>query len=299
MVQQRAQRAGPPWRREPNAPPHKRRRTRDHGSAACFGRGLREVTRRLGDVEAAVVQTAAAQDWRRNVGPHKVRVLEIGAGWGRAITQLARRVGSDITSTTVEAFGMNKRILAGESGAIQWLHGDAAVAIPLPRCSIDFAYSITTMKFIDDKAKMIENVFATLSVNGAFRFRLLKSDKKHCTTITITSSDAMNGGGASSSMTTTLCLRKYLFNLALAPQSGVRIKRLRGKDLRCIEITKLRRDATLDLSLELELEKCYRHGSHQLFIRSAYTTRRSAGAGAGAEAAGEAGAGAGVGGVVP
>ena len=126
---------------------------------AMKDRPLRCMTRRLGDVVGFV----------RARGSGAV-VLDVGCGKGVALQQLARRC------PRCEAIGMSRGATAGQRPAtarVRYVYGDAGVSIPLPTASVDLVVSISTLRFVRDKAKLLEEGWRVLRPGGEMRLKIV------------------------------------------------------------------------------------------------------------------------------
>jgi len=121
-------------------------------------------------------------------------VLEIGFGWGRVLIELAER----FRSRPVSLRGINRESrppverssdLAAVAKALGLVPPGEIVDLPLPVLdfydatalrladeSVDFAYSAVTIRFVEDKARLIEEVARVLRPGGK---ALLEIDEKH------------------------------------------------------------------------------------------------------------------------
>ena len=117
------------------------------------------MTRRLGDVV----------DFVRVRGAGAV-VLDVGCGKGVALQQIARRCPG------CEAIGMSRRATATQLPAtkrVRYIYGDAGVSIPLPTASVDLVVSMSTLRFVRDKAKLLEEGWRVLRPGGEMRLKLV------------------------------------------------------------------------------------------------------------------------------
>jgi len=118
-------------------------------------RGLWSVKNRLGSIMPVLRQFLKEKS--------KVRVLELGCGYGRAMLQLKQKLPD------LEIIGMNLQEYPEQHKEFRYIYGDAGRKIPLPDNSINFIYSIAAIHFVKDKAKFIEEAFRVLRPGGEFR----------------------------------------------------------------------------------------------------------------------------------
>lgn len=122
-------------------------------------RDLSVIKKNLGNIEEFICSRYGTEN--------SVIVLEIGCGVGNSLRDLAVRYPK------ISFYGMNRKIIAEQvvKDNIHYLYGDAGVHIPLPDNSVDFAYSICTIQFIEDKVGFVNEVFRVLKPEGQFWHR--------------------------------------------------------------------------------------------------------------------------------
>ncbi len=158
--------------------------------SASRSRSLAELNRRLrpkGPPLERIIEAFLAEG-------RDPSVLEIGFGWGRVLIELARRFRSAPVSfaginldphppversgdlaAVAEALGLVPRSRLGE---LTWpvLYFYDATTLDLPDECLDLVYSAVTIRFIEDKARAIEEVARVLRPGGR---ALLEVDEKH------------------------------------------------------------------------------------------------------------------------
>jgi len=143
-------------------------------------RSLEEVDTALRSVRTPLARGIEEQLARRR----ELSVLEIGMGWGRALLELAWRFRSEPISfaginleaeppversedlaAVAEAFGI---VPAADIERFRCpeVHFYDATTLRFADESLDFVYSAVTIRFIEDKARVIEEVARTLRPGG-------------------------------------------------------------------------------------------------------------------------------------
>jgi SAM-dependent methyltransferase len=174
--------AGPPERDESTSQVQEVRRMlaarRDGGAGRT--RGLVEANRKLRAIGTPIEQ--AIEELLEN-GRH-VSVLEIGFGWGAALIQLALRFRSRPASFAginveyqppvqrSEDLGVVAEALElaqpDEIDGMRWpdVHFYDATRLHFDDESLDFVYSVISIRFIEDKASVVQEVARTLRPGG-------------------------------------------------------------------------------------------------------------------------------------
>lgn len=138
------------------------------------GRGVHELDRRVGGVDAEIEARLARQD--------VVRVLELGCGYGTALLELGARYGR-----RVELHGLNRargdgdaEVLlrnASERGLFEGgapdagelpsiAYADAAAGLPFPDDSFDLVYSQVAWLYFGNKVGVMREVMRVLRDGG-------------------------------------------------------------------------------------------------------------------------------------
>ena len=150
------------------------------GEHAGRTRPLAEVDHKLRSVGTPLVDAIEEQLARRR----PVSVLEIGFGWGRALLELAWRFRAE----PVRFAGINLEreppmegpadlpavaealeiVPPAELGRFRWpeVHFYDATTLHVADASLDFVYSVVSIRFIADKARVIEEVARALRPGG-------------------------------------------------------------------------------------------------------------------------------------
>jgi predicted glycosyltransferase len=120
-------------------------------------RGLNNVIYSLGDITEHITQCVSNKD--------NPSILEIGCGVGNALADLSELYPD------VRLYGMNRKRYPNQivKGNIYYLFGDAGIHIPIEDNSIEFAYSIHTLQFIEDKVGFLQEVHRVLKPNSELR----------------------------------------------------------------------------------------------------------------------------------
>ncbi len=139
------------------------------------GRGLDDLARRTGGVVADIEERLARRD--------RVRVLELGCGYGTALLELGRRFGH-----RVELHGVNREPGDGDAKAIarhgrrQGLLGpdtdpplpaiafaDVAGGLPYPADHFDVVYSQVAWLYFGNKIGVLREIARVLAADGIAR----------------------------------------------------------------------------------------------------------------------------------
>ena len=148
-------------------------------------RGLQELSLRVGDITADIDRLLKEK--------RKVRILEIGFGFGTALVELSKKYGD-----RVELHGINKTPKHGDRAVVQknalstklltrkqlatlempMLHfKDVSEGLPFPNDHFDLVYSQVAFPYFDDKLRVIEEINRVLTKEGVARIDLLMSPK--------------------------------------------------------------------------------------------------------------------------
>eukprot|EP01051_Picozoa_sp_SAG22_P001851 SAG22_NODE_76_length_22248_cov_14.352070_17_plen_351_part_00 len=192
-------------------------------------RPLREATRRLGDVVGLVddavahwqsaSSSAGAADATATCSASQTAppplVVELGCGAGVALRQLQRRTRTVPGRPAVEFVGVSNNsagsggpdVVQPAAGAhIRYLDADCGQHIPLPSCTAAVIFSIATLRFVRDKARLVEEAHrclipgsGTLLLDGSIR-STGEQQGKHCrrpiALVTIPAGSAAGGSAA-------------------------------------------------------------------------------------------------------
>ena len=135
-------------------------------------RGLKEAKERIGDIENEVSQLLLKKK--------KIRVLEVGCGYGRILLELKRIFGNKITAEGINLekewneelcrkFGLEEKIFTKKdiNKNLPKIHIlDVGKNIPLKSNSYDLIISQATVQYIGDKARFLEEVNRLLTNKG-------------------------------------------------------------------------------------------------------------------------------------
>lgn len=108
----------------------------------------------------------------------RVRLLDIGCGEGRALKELAEKLGAE--QKKVDLIGIDLHITS-ETKPVTWIEQDIATYVAKP---FDIITSVLCFGYVPDKLRVIEHVYNNLlAPNGDFRFFFkaassIKLDKK-------------------------------------------------------------------------------------------------------------------------
>lgn len=137
------------------------------------GRGVDDLERRIGGVLADIDERLRRHD--------RVRVLELGCGYGTAMLELAARYGSRICVTGINRVWddgnpgillRNARerglVLRDDEGAAlpSIVHGDVANGLPFAARSFDLVYSQVAWLYFGNKIGVIQEVVRVLDDGG-------------------------------------------------------------------------------------------------------------------------------------
>lgn len=114
-------------------------------------RGLSDVEQVLGD-PVNTIHTLSKRP----------TILEIGCGVGNALLDLKKIFPQSLL------IGMNFCPCDEKTGP-SYIHGDAGICVPLAAGSVDFIYSIHTVQFIRDKARLLSECHRILRIGGEMR----------------------------------------------------------------------------------------------------------------------------------
>lgn len=138
-------------------------------------RGIEEASERIGDYVKDI------RDLINKKG--KIRILEVGAGYGRSLLELKKEFGDQIEAhginleprwnlKLIEKFGLNNHIFSRNEikKNLPQLHIlDAGKKLPFGNESFDLIYSVSSIQYIHDKALFLEEMNRILKKDGLTR----------------------------------------------------------------------------------------------------------------------------------
>lgn len=139
-------------------------------------RGIKEAGERIGDYVKDI------RDLINKKG--KIKVLEVGAGYGRSLLELKKIFGDKIEThginlesrwnlDLIKRFGLHHNIFSKDeikNNLPKLYILDAGKKLPFKSDSFDFIYSISSIQYIHDKALFLEEMNRILKKDGIARF---------------------------------------------------------------------------------------------------------------------------------
>ena len=134
-------------------------------------RGIEDYSKRIGHFSEEIKQAAEKS---------RVRVLDIGCGYGKALLELKRLLGDGIetyginleprwTLDLIKKFGLAEKIFTKhdiDNNLPKLYIGDSSMGLPYPSNYFDFIISVASMQYVPDKAKLLEECNRVLKKNG-------------------------------------------------------------------------------------------------------------------------------------
>ena len=138
-------------------------------------RGIKEASERIGNYVKDIQHLISKKG--------KIKVLEVGAGYGRSLLELKKEFGENIEASginleprwnlkLVKRFGLHHKIFSKEEiekNLPKLYILDAGKKLPFKSESFDFIYSVSSIQYIHDKALFLEEMNRILKKDGIAR----------------------------------------------------------------------------------------------------------------------------------
>ena len=148
-------------------------------------RGLEGVKERVGDILPEIKDLIRRKD--------KIKILEVGCGYGRAILELKKIFEKNIETYAINKeprwnLGLIKRYATAEgiftknnlkSNLPKLYILDAGKRLPFKSKSFDYVYSIASVQYISDKALFLEEINRILKNGGIARMQFSEEKPSH------------------------------------------------------------------------------------------------------------------------
>jgi len=148
-------------------------------------RGLKELTKRIGNILPYIERSFEAKK--------RIRVLEVGCGYGKTLLELRKKYGNRIQTyginyendwdiSLIKLFGLDQKLFSKEEIDRNLPHlsiADAGKRIPYQSNYFDFIFSQATTQYIADKSHFLEEVNRVLTKNGTAVIELQEYKSKH------------------------------------------------------------------------------------------------------------------------
>ncbi len=148
-------------------------------------RGVADAQERLGNITGDIDFLLTKKD--------RLRVLEVGCGYGRALLELRKRYGDKIetfginleprwTQKLVRVFGLAEKIFDKseiDENLPKVLIADAGKGLSFPRNYFDYVFAQATVQYIHDKAHFLEEVNRVLTPIGLARIEVQDYKNKY------------------------------------------------------------------------------------------------------------------------